>query len=689
MLPPPPAAPAASAAVAWLGTWSRPPDRPAQIALGIAAGLLVVALVPGGPRWLASLFDFASLLDLGRRRRFLTVAAFVAAFLSLGYIAFYLRGGPRSPEAAVYWLQGRAMSHGELRWGVPEPSASFRVRDLLFTAPDHLSGIFPPGYALLLAPAFLVGAPMLIGPLLAAALVLATWLLAREMAETAGEPERRAEAIGRIAVGFSLLSAALRYHTAESLPYGAAAVAVAMALACALRARRTGEARLFGVAGLAVGFLVATQPASAITTGALVAALAAGARDRGRALSWACAAALPGLALLMAAHYAAVGRTLASPMAAYFGTFEPAVPFSARAAAATTLHRLRAHLLDVANLEPLALLALIPVLRGVRGATLGALIVAGQLILAAPFDPAVVAPGSGARLLVAVIPIEHALLALALARMFPGSAARAAMVTYALALVGFAVHASPDHERLAANDVGRPRYEPDVAREASVAHGLLFFDDDQGFELAYDPGLTASHGIQAVRLRGDDHDRLLYDSLGHPPIHRYVSTASSASVTFWAPPGAGSDTWRFEAESDWPPVAASGGRPEIVEVSTACVSDGRVLRVGPSKAGEGSAMVTLALPVPRGPTPAERKTWTVTPRVLEGGGTGSGTLLLLAALGGPPLARWTWEDAAKTPMCADLPAQQVELGGDRTRAWLVLEGRGGAVTLDKTTLRGR
>jgi hypothetical protein len=492
--------------------------------------------------------------------------------------------------------------------------------------------------------------------------------------------------IGRVAAGLSILSAALRYHTADSLPYGATAVAVAMTLGCGLRARRTAEPRLFAVAGLAIGFLVATQPMSAITTGAVLAALAGGARERGRALGWAFAAALPGVLLLLAAHHAAVGRTLASPMAAYFGALEPPAPLDARAAAVTTFHRLRTHLLDVANLEPLALVALIPLLRGARGATLAALVVVGQLILAAPLDAGAISPGAGARLLVAVIPIEHALIALALGLLVPTQLARATLVTFALALAGFGVHASHDHEVLASSDLGRPRYEPDVAREASVAHGLLFFDDDQGFELAYDPGLPASHGIQAVRLRGDDHDRLLYDSLGHPPVHRYVATGSSASVTFWTPPGAGSDSWRFEAESDWPPAAASGGRPEVLD-SPSCASEGRVLSLAPS--GSGDATVTLALPVPRGPTPPDRKTWNVTPRVVQGGGAGSATLVLLASLDGPPLAQWTWDDAANGGTCVDLPAQPVELGGDRPRAWLVLQAHRGAVALDKTTLRSR
>ncbi|HEY6460719.1 MAG TPA: hypothetical protein VIY73_11230, partial [Polyangiaceae bacterium] len=250
-------------------------------------------------------------------------------------------------------------------------------------------------------------------------------------------------------------------------------------------------------------------------------------------------------------------------------------------------------------------------------------------------------------------------------------------------------------ERLASGDLGRPRYEPDLAREANVSHGLLFFDDDQGFELAYDPGVPASHGIQAVRLRNDDHDRLLYDSLGHPAIHRYVATASSASVTFWTPPGNGSDSWRFEAESDWPPVAVAGGRVEAFEPSpqVSCLSEAHALLLTPDGPGD-DATVTIALPVPRGPTPPDKKTWQIIPRVLQRGTGGKGTLVLVDSLGGPglapvaPLAEWAWADDAKSPSCLDLPMKMVELGGARTRTWLVLHAKGAAVALDKTTVRG-
>jgi hypothetical protein len=687
-------------AVGVLGSWGRPPDRPSQVALGIGVLLLAAALAPGGCAWLASLLDFSGVSDVTRRRRFLGVAGFVVAFLSLGYIAFYLRGGPRDPLAPVYWLQGRALSHGELSWTAADPVASFRTGHLLGALPDRVAGLLPPGYPLLLGAGFLVGAPMLVGPLLAATLLVVTWALAREMAEAAGANGERAEAIARTAVGLSMVSAALRLFTADALPYGATAVAVTAALAAALRGRRLGDRRFLGLAGLAVGGVVATQPASAIAVGAIVAAVALGTRDR-RAVVWLVAAALPGTLLLLAANRAASGHALGSPAALYasvFGDVFGPPPQVAGAAAhgrvVTLLMQLRAHLADVDNLEPLALLALVPLFGRARSrpALLAGLVVAGQLlvtvIIAARSGGVVAGPVAAERSLVSVVPVEHALMAIALAQVFPGALPRAAVGVLGLALAGFSLHTAHDHQRIAAAGLGRPRYEPDVVRDASVSNGLLYFDDDDGFELAFDPETRASHEVEAVRMRGDDHDRLLYDLLGHPQIHRYTASTSAATVVAWTPPGAGSDTWRFEAESDWPSSAASSARVEVSEGGPPCASDGHGLTVTPLAAG-GQGSATLSLPVPRGATPPERRSWSVVPRALQRGVGGSAVLELVAVPGGPPLARWTWDDAAKTPGCVDLPGQTVELGGDRPRAWLVLHATGGAVTLDKTTLRGR
>ena len=684
--------PAAVAVTVWLGTWARPPDPPAQAALAVGAALLAVGLVPGGTGWLASTIDLASVADLGRRRRFLTVAGFAAAFLSLGYIAFYLRGGPRAPEAAAYWLQGRALSHGALSWTSPEPTANFRASNLLFRAPDRLSGIFPPGYPLLLAAGFLVGAPMLIGPLLAAALVVATWLLAHEVAADAFAP-LPAEAIARLAVGLSIVSAALRCQTADALPYGAAAVAVASGLACALRARRTGDLRMFVAAGVALGFLVASHPASALALGVIVAVLAWGAtpmRRRMRALAGTCIAALPGLVLLLAANRAATGHAFTSAATAYFGVAgvgDPGAPALVR----STWQSAREHLLDIGNLEPLALLALVPLFgRGVRAAlVLTALVIGGDALALATIHADPASAGDPARALVAVVPLEHVLVALGVARLFPRAFAAAGVTILALAVGGFAIHASHAHEALAASDVGRPRFEPDVVREANITHGLLFFDDDTGYELAHDPGLGASHGIEAARLRGDDHDRLLYDSLGHPPTHRYAADGASASVFPWTPPTAGGDTWRFEAEGDWPPFAPTGGTVDVAEARGTCASDGRVLRLTPAPGREASVTIALPLPHAAPPSPAESHVWRVAPRVFLRGEGGQGTLALLGEPGQAPLTDWSWSDPAGQPTCVDLPARAVELGGQLPATWLVVRARGGAVMLDKTTLRAQ
>ncbi len=671
----------------WLGTWSRPPDRPSQVLLAVAVGLLAVAVVPGGPSWLVSMLEPSGIGELRRKRRFLSVVSFIAAFLSLGYIAFYLRGGPRAADSATYWLQGRALSHGQLAWTAPDPAASFCAKNLAVTTPGRLSGIFPPGYPLLLAGMFLLGAPMLVGPLLAAALVVATWFLTRELATRAGLNEAGTERVARIAAGLSVTSAALRYHTADALPHGAAALALTLALACALRGARTTNRHLFAVAGLALGFLLATQPSSAMAVGAVVLALlvrAGRAGDRARSLSWTCMAALPGALLLLSANRAATGHAFESPGAFHL--------LGAKGAMLATAQRLRANLVDVANFEPIALLPMLLLRPQLRRRSRAALLAAGVVLLQwlrlAPFaggDDVM----AGARALAEILPVEHALVALALGLSFPRRLGAVTAVVLAFALGGFAVHASYDHERLAASGLGRPHYEPDVPREGGVTHGLLFFDDDEGFELAYHPGVLPSHGILAVRGRGDDHDRLVYDLLGHPPTHRYTTGPSGPVASWWTPPTG--DTWRFEAESDVPPVAQSapsGGRIESVVASESCASNGRALALEPR--GDAVASATVELPVPRGATMAPAQTWTVTPRAFQRGGPGAADLALVTSLGGPPVAHWSWTDAAQTaPHCTDLPSASVELGGDRTHAWLVMTARGGPVSLDKTTLKRR
>jgi hypothetical protein len=638
------------------------------------------------------MIDFSGVTDLRRPRRFLTVAAFASAFLSLAYIAFYLRGGPRAPDAAAFWLQGRALSHGLSSWAAPDPSACFRATRLLYAESGRLAGIEPPGYPIALAPAFWVGAPMLVGPLVGAATVLATWMLARELrAQRATGLARDGEVAGRVAVGLSVVCAALRYETADTVPDGMTALAVAVALTWALRATRLRHPETFGIAGLGVGAVLATTPTSAVAIALVVIAIAASGEElRGRNLRWAAAGAVPGLLILLAANHAAAGRLFASPASVYRAAMAlPATHASAKQSAGEVLVLVREHLADVANLEPLVLFLAIPLFgpAASRASKTALALVAIQLVV----DVAV-AQGTGNVLpgratLGHVYPIEHALLGVGTAAVMPRFPARTAVLVMALSLAGFALHTSHAHIAAAASGDGHPRFEPDVTREANVTSGLLFFDDDEGYELASDPGVLASHGVEAARMRGDDHDRLLYDLLGHPASHRYVSAAASASVNVWAPPNNGSDTWRFESEADWPPLQVSGGRAGVVDGVGMCPSDAKAVVLTPS--GKGDAKMAVDLPIPPGAPSGASHTWHVIPRVFLQGGPGEATMTLVEKPGGPPLATWSWKDAANGPGCVEIGEKTATFAAEDRRAWLVITARGGAVALDKTVVRPR
>jgi hypothetical protein len=676
----------------WLGTWSRPADHPAQIALALGCLLIVSAIIPGGTRRILSALDFTGVGDHARTRRFLAVTALAAAFLSIAYVDAYLHGGPRGLDAPIYWLQGRVLSHGSFSWTVPSPIASYRARGLIAALPDRLSGIFPPGYPLLLAAGFLVGAPMLVGPIISGGLVVFTWLLTRELAVHAGERNAvRPEQAAGLAVGLSVVCAALRRETADTLPHGAAALAIAVALTSALRGWRMREPRLFAIAGLALGWLVSARPLAALPMGGAAITLMLRSERRREALAWSIVAAAPGIALLLGADHAAIGRAFASPAAMYTASVtEIAAPLTAASHdAAKALGEVRVHLMDIANFEPLALALFLGVSskRRTLASSLTALVVAAQFAVLALGLYARFARSAGS--LSEILPLEHALIGYSVAAAFSRSFERVAAATVGLALGGFAVHAAAAHAALGSSDLGRPHFEADVLQEAGISRGLLFFDDDQGFELAAVPGLEASRGVQAVRLRGDDHDRIAYETAeanGHAPAHRYVVTAAGASAPSWSPASPGAIFWRFEAESDWPPMLVSGGSASRPQVATSCVSGSAVLALSP--AGQRDARLTMELPVPAAPIAGPMRNWTVTPRIYQLGQTAEGSLdVVVGSPSGSPVAHWSWRDEAGGSTCRDLPPAGVELGRPPTKAWLVLTARGGQVALDRTLLR--
>jgi hypothetical protein len=699
--------------VAW-GSWGRPPDAVAWAALGAS---LALALLSIAPKFVHEFVGLEAATERDQRRRVVAASAFVAAFLSLGYVAFYLRGGPRIIDATSYFLEGRALAHGKFAWAVPSPTASFRGRFLLFHDPASVAVIFPPGYPLLLAAGFLVGAPMVVGPVIAAALVGTTFLLTRELY---GPDDPRADGVAALATAFSIVCAALRYHTADTMAHGASALGITLALACALRGRRTGSVAYFVLAGLAVGWVIATRPVSGVPIAIAVYVLGAGGEKREASLLAGILATLPGVVLLGVAQHAETGNFLASAQRAYYAVSDGppgcfrygfgkdtgclnehadfvkahlASGFRLMAALGTTGRRLKAHLADAFNFEPLFLLVLFPLLRGVRSrAGVALALVAGQVLAYAPFYFDGNYPGGGARMFADVLPIEHALAAIAVSTLAPRiEFLRRGLFVLALACFGFAVHAVFDHVALANRDSGRPMYEPDVTRNAQVTKGLVFFDTDQGFNLAHVPGANPEKEVLAARLRGDDHDRMLLEQLNHPSSHVYRFTKGTPTVSVWMPPGGNGDFWRFEAEVDWPPLAQSFGWAEPAWMSGTCASQDRALELHPSSRATASA--TIELPVARGGR------WLVTPRIVRTGGHGRGTLRLV------PMGRkslpddaklvWDWLDEPPTgprgvrEACVDLAPREAQLLAEApgTGARWVLTATDGTVALDRTTMR--
>jgi hypothetical protein len=698
-----------------LGTWGKPPDTVAWAALGASALFTLLAIAP------KAVHEFVGLgaaSDRDQRRRVLVGGAFIAAFLSLGYVAFYLRGGPRIIDATSYFLEGRALAHFKFAWAVPSPSASFRGRFLLFHDPASIGVIFPPGYPLLLAAGFLLGAPMVVGPVIGAALVVATFFVTREIY---GPDKPNADGVAMLASAFSIVCAALRYHTADTMAHGASALGITTALACALRGRRTRSVTHFVLAGLAVGWVIATRPASGVPIAIAVYVLGAGSEKREASLAAAIVATIPGLVLLGLAQRAVTGNVLASAQRAYYAVSDGppgcfrygfgkdtgclyehgdfvkahlASGYRLMAALGTTGRRLKAHLTDAFNFEPLLLLVFVPPLRRIRSrAGLALALIAGQILAYAPFYFDGNYPGGGARMFADVLPMEHALAAVAISYIAPRiELLRRGLFILALSCCGFALHAVFDHIALADRDGGHPMYEPDVTRDAQVTKGLVFFDTDQGFNLAHVPGANAEKEVLAARLRGDDHDRMLLEHLNRPAAHVYRFANGGSTVAPWSPSGGSGDLWRFEAEADWPPLAQGLGWAEPAWLSGTCASKERALELHPSS--DAMATATIELPVPKGGR------WLVTPGIVRTGGHGRGTLRLVP-MGRAPLPDdaklvWDWADeptlsGPRTPRdtCMDLVPREAQLLAEAPGAgarW-VLTATNGTVAFDRSIMR--
>ena len=606
-----------------------PPDGVAWAALAAAVGLVPV-LAARGRRRLGSALEIEFVLPA------LSVGA---ALLSAAYVSYYLRGGPRIIDATSYYLEARAMAHGYFAFPVASPLGSFGGRFLLPGASPTLAVIFPPGYAAVLAAGFLVHAPMLVGPVLAALIVLVTYALARELS---GRTD-----VARVAAAISVLCAALRYHTADTMSHGLCALLLCTGTLTALRTRRWDALW----SGLAMGWLIATRPVS----GAVGVVLALCLLERS-ARRWAYfgLGLVPGVALLLCYQRSATGSFFASTQLAYYALadgppgcfrygFGPGIGclyehgeyvrarlvngYGVREALGVSVRRLAVHSIDIANAAPLALLCPVGawLARDRRAVRVIFYACLGLMLAYAPFYFDGSYPGGGTRLFADLLPLEHVLLALALVRL------EWSVVGLPLSLAGFALHASFAHRSLAEREGGRPMFEAEVLEQAGVDRGLVFVDTDHGFNLGHDPGQRDAHaGVVVARYERDAHDWWLWNELGRPPSFRYTYSAGAtpaqgAVVPYVPSPSA---PLRFEAEAEWPPLSVEGGwvQPDFVP----CASNGRGLRLHPNALGV-SVAVEFELPRPAAGTaraPTLRVGWVSLP--------GPPTKLQLIA-GGEPL----------------------------------------------------
>ena len=610
------------------------PTEPAPLALFAFAAVL--ASWPRASRWILAEIS-ARAFDLG--------CASASALFSHAYVALYLRGGPRIIDATTYYLEARALADGAFAWPVSEVPASsmgrFLVRDV-FASGEHAAGIFPPGYPAVLALGFLVGAPMLVGPLLAALLSLSLVDLARSAARALGLAD--VEGVARLAGLLGLVCAALRYHTADTMSHGLAALCFTAALAAAYRMRE-GDLRLAPlVLGLASGWLVATRPPSALAL-ALVLGVAVWPLLRTKRTAMlvpfalAALASLPGLALLAWHQRAATGAWWQSSQSLYYaladgpeGCFRYGfgegigcriehgdfvahnLPdgYGAWPAVKTSARRLDKHLFDALDAKWLGPLAYLSIAWALRRAPLRPLALAlPALVLAyAPFYFDGNYPGGGARFYADGLAVELVLVALAFVSLAPALAARGrtpapirrllalGTLPVALACAGFAFSGQVEHARLRDREGGRPMFLARDLEAAGVLGGLVFVDTDHGFGLGFDPRARASAStLEVARFRGDAHDRLLWEARGRPPAFRHVFDVALGTVEL--SPYAPEPATKLEAEALWPPIAQSGLYAAPAWPSRGCLSGRRALVLHPSGEAPSDAKprsLRLALP---------------------------------------------------------------------------------------------
>ena len=178
------------------------------------------------------------------------VAAALAAFLSQRVF----EGIPHVSDAVSYAFQGRILASGHLYLPPPPVGEAFAAQNVIVTN-DRWCSKYPPGFPLLLAPGWLLGAPWLVNPFLLGLAVYGVYRLGRALYD---EPTGLAGAALLAISPFALLMGA------GFMSHVPALAVCTWCLVALVEGAASGRPLPLAVAGALGGFAVMVRPLTAI-----------------------------------------------------------------------------------------------------------------------------------------------------------------------------------------------------------------------------------------------------------------------------------------------------------------------------------------------------------------------------------------------------------------------------------------
>jgi len=216
---------------------------------------------------------------------------------------------PHVTDGVSYAFQGKIFASGRLSLEPPVVPLLFVHENVLVTATRWCSK-YPPGWPLLLAVGWLIGAPWIVDPLLLGLSVIGIWRLGRALFDT---PTGLVAAVALAVSPFALIM------SAGFLAHGPALCAGVWCLAFLAEGVEGGWRGRLIAAGLAGGFVFLVRPftALALLAPAVVWGTARLGRKRFRMMGWMALGALPFVIAFLLYNRAMFGGALTSGYEAY------------------------------------------------------------------------------------------------------------------------------------------------------------------------------------------------------------------------------------------------------------------------------------------------------------------------------------------------------------------------------------